>query len=897
MSITSTKPEFPSILPFDYNSLSSFYSTGAFMGSAKHADKLSNGALKDILAINTKTPIPPWKLRQIKEGEVIDRVFSGQPLIDLSDPLFDRDDVDDNYKNLFVVYKGLARMEELAGFAESREGSKYGVLLQRQFEGYVKEIETFLDSAVFTDIAVVPGLKTDTLNSTIKIPPATDDNAYVGDVIAADRTTAITGLTAADEFVIAVTRSGVTTDVTVSLSSAASLGLDDIATQINTDLAAAGFASTFTTKRHSDSQYGLLGNFASGESLSLSHAAAAESKAVYVTGRAGSGEYADGFLTKIDDLGTADPTSVFYNNINSTYDGSFHMDSANGVAVDSNGHVYTVGSTEGDMDGQINVDGSDVFLKKFDAGGNLLFTRLLGSNQSASGFKVTVDSSDNVIIAGQTGGALTQAAYDGGMDNFVTKFDSEGEELWTRQLGPSATDGALDVTVDASGNIYTSGFTYGAISSGETYSGGSDAYVTKLDSSGTLVFNKQFSGTGDEKATAIAINAGGDILVAGMSDANGFLRKYNASDASLAHDTDLGAIGTDGDITGIAIDSNDDVFLSGFSTNAALGVVTEAHTGGTDGFLLHIDDQASAASINYVAYVGTADADRAYGVAVDTSDNSVYLTGSTDGTLTGETKAGSTDAYVAKFDAAGALAYTHQFGGGQNHQGFDIAFDADGSNTLSKLGLPGGVLPVENSLNVGARTTVRADQTFYISVNGSESKVTIESDDSFGFLAFKLNKILGVQGLASLNQEIDHRSFQIEAREGADIVIREGPGNFNALPGLGLTEARLFGKFEEGHRVGELSADDKAFGLGFVSGLTVTSIGKATEALTIITNAMREVKSAHKYLTVGPDNEDDFKSQGRASDYALSRIAAYEGALAAMQRMSIQPLTYSSLKS
>ena len=789
-------------------------------------------------------------------------------------------------------------MEELARFAESREGSKYGVLLQRQFEGYVKEIETFLDSASFTDIAVVPGLKTDTLNSTIKIPPVTADNAYVGKVIAADRTTAITGLTAADAFDIAVTKGGVTTNVTVNLASAASLGLDDIVTQINADLATAGFASTFTTKRHDASAYGLLGNFASGETLSLSPAVAAESKAVYVTGRTGSGEYADGFLTKIDDLGTANPTSVFYNNISSTYDGSFHMDSANGVAVDSNGHVYTVGSTNGDMDGQINVDGSDVFLKKFDASGNLLFTRLLGSNQSASGFKVTVDSSDNVIIAGQTGGALTQAAYDGGMDNFVTKFGSDGEELWTRQLGPSATDGALDVTVDATGNIYTSGFTYGAISSGQVYNGGSDAYVTKLDTNGILVFNKQFSGTGDEKATAIAINAGGDILVAGMSDANGFLRKYDAATATLAHDTNLGAIGLDGDITGIAIDSNDDVYLSGFTTNAALsGTVTAAHAGGSDGFLLHIDDQPAAAVINYVAYVGTTSSDRAYGVAVDISDNSVYLTGGTDGTLTGETKAGSTDAYVAKFDAAGALAYTHQFGGGQNHQGFDIAFDANGSNTLSKLGLPGGVLPTENSLNVGARTTARADQTFYVSVNGSESKVTIESDDSFGWLAFKLNKILGVQGLASLNQEIDYRSFQIEAREGADIVIRKGPGNFDALPGLGFSEARLFGKFEPGHRVGELSADDQAFGLGFVGGLSVTSTDKATEALTIITNAMREIKAAHKFLTDGPVDENAFQPQGRASNYALSRIAAYEGALAAMQSMAVTPLSYSSLKS
>jgi len=700
---------------FDFNSLSSFYTTGAFMGNAKHADKLASGALKDILSIDPKAPIAPWQLTQIKEGAVIDRVFSGAPLIDLKDPLFNRSDIDDNFKNMFALYKGLARVEELVEFAGTKDGNRLSALLQRQLDGYVKEVKTFLGETQFADISIVPELTTDTLKSTIVIPPVSADNAYVGAVVAADTTTAVAGLTAADAFTVAVTRSGVTTDVTVNLSSAASLGLADIATQINSDLVAAGFSSTFKTKYHADGKFGLQADFASGEALSLSHAAAAESKAVYVTGRAGAGQYADGFVTKIEDLDSADPTQAFYNNISSTYDGAFHMDSANGVAVDSVGNVYSVGSTEGDMDGMVNVDGSDIFLKKYDASGNLLFSRMVGSNQSATGFKVTVDASDNVIIAGQTGGALNQAAFDFGLDNFVSKFDSEGEELWTRQLGPSASDGALDVTVDTSGNIYTSGFTYGAMTTSETYNGGSDAYVTKLDANGVLQFHKQFSGAGDEKATAIAINSGGDILVAGMSDANGFLRKYNAADASLAHDTDLGAIGTDGDITGIAIDSNNDVYLSGFSSNAALsGTVTNAHSGGADGFVLQIDDQAAAAV-----------------------------------------------------------------------------------------------------------------------VNGSESKVTVEADDSFGFLAFKINKILGIQGLASLDQEVDNRTFQIKARQGAEIVIRGGPGNFNALPGMGLIETRLFGKFEEGDRIGELSADDKAFALGLVGNLTIGTFDQATETLSL----------------------------------------------------------------
>jgi trimeric autotransporter adhesin len=893
LSNTSETPKF-TLPTFDFNSLSSFYTTGAFMGVSKHADKLASGALKDILDIDTKAPIPPWMLARQKTGTIEERVFSGKDVIDLTDPLFDRDDVDDDYKNLFAIYKGLAKLEELTEYAGTSEGNAMATLLERQYDRYMKEIKAFVNSTEFSDINLVAELKSDVLKSTIAIPPASDDTAFRGKHIASTRDSAVTGLTAADAFTITVTVDSVATDVVVNLSSAASLSLDDIATQINSDLSGAGFSSTFAVHRESETAYGLEASVGSGESLSLAHAAAAESSSVYVTGRTGSGDLADGFLLKVDDLASADPTQQFYENIGSTYDGEFHGDSANGVATDSKGNVYVVGTTSGDMEGQINVDGSDIFLRKYDASGALLFSRMLGSTQSAGGFSVAVDASDNVVIAGQTGGSLSAAAYDFGTDNFISKFDSEGEELWTRQLGPYAMDAALDITFDTSGNIYAAGITEGAIDSGQTYSGGMDAYIAKLDTDGTLAFNKQFSSAGDETATGIAVNGSGDIFVTGMADADGYVRKYDST-GTLTYDQSLGTVGTDGDITGIALDSNGDPYISGYTSSSTLAAsVVNAHSGGVDGFVLSVDDTGASASVNYVTYVGTTGTDMNYGIAVDTTTNDVYVTGSTDGTLTGETQSSSLDGHMAKFNSTGTLQYTHQFGGGMTHQGYDIDFDADGSNTLSKLGLPGGPIPVENSLTVGARTTVRDSQTFFIGLNDTETKVTIDQDDTFGFLTFKINKILGIQGRASLTDDVDQRVFQIEALNGNKISISAGTSNFNALPGLGLKETTLFGKFEEGDRIGELSADQMAFALGLVGDIDLSTTDKATEAMTLATNAMREIKDAYKFVTDGPQDENEFQSQGSASAYTLGRIAAYEGALNAIASMNIQPLTSTS---
>lgn len=101
----------------------------------------------------------------------------------------------------------------------------------------------------------------------------------------------------------------------------------------------------------------------------------------------------------------------------------------------------------------------------------------------------------------------------------------------------------------------------------------------------------------------------------------------------------------------------------------------------------------------------------------------------------------------------------------------------------------------------------------------------------------------------------------------------------------------LFGKFEEGDRIGELSADDQAFALGLVGAIDLSTADKATKALTLASNAMRVIEDAYRFIAKGPKDEDAFTPQGSASAYTLGRIAAYEGALTAISNMNIQPLT------
>ena len=461
------------------------------------------------------------------------------------------------------------------------------------------------------------------------------------------------------------------------------------------------------------------------------------------------------------------------------------------------------------MDDQVTTGNNDVFLKKYDPSGRLEFTHMLGSAPEATGLAITIDTNDNVYIAGQVYGPLTtsaNSANSGTADTFVTKFDSTGQEEWTRQAGPMVADGGLDLTVDTSGNVYVSGFVSGQIDSSATHAGAQDAFVTKLDTDGALVYNEQFGGASDDQATAVAVDSAGNVFVAGTTGSNGYLRKYDDSGGtpSLTYDQDLGDLGTEYGVTAIALDSAGDVFVAGYTTNAALDTVQTAHSGGTDGFIYKIQDDTSSAAPQWVTYVGTADTDKIQGLSIDTATNEMYVTGETTGGFAGEVdQSGPVDGFVSKLDTNGGQDWVHRFGHSASVRPKDIVFDSDGTSVLSRLGLPNGALFPTEARTVVAQTTVRDGQYFHLEIDGrTHSTITIENDDTFSYLASRINSALGTDGKAEVVQTGDVESLVITAQNGAVVEVKAGPDGFDALSGLGLRPVVLMGDPVDG-RSGE----------------------------------------------------------------------------------------------
>ena len=373
----------------------------------------------------------------------------------------------------------------------------------------------------------------------------------------------------------------------------------------------------------------------------------------------------DAFVTKLNPTGSA----LVY----STFLGGSDLDSASGIAIDSSGNAYVTGSTASPdfptTAGAFDTTRSgfrDAFVTKLNPSGSVLvYSTLLGGIDDELGRSIVVDTSGNVYVAGTTTSAgfpTTPGAFDTTInpnevfEAFVTKLNSTGSGLiYSTFLGGSNGSGDPSIALDASGSVYVSGSTSSAdfpITAGAfdtMINGSTDAFVTKLNATGTAAIYSTFvGGSTQDGARGIAIDAAGDAYVTGVTTSTNF-------------PTTAGALDT-------------------------------TYNGNFDAFVTKLNPSGSA--LVYSTYLGDVDFDSGSGIAVDGS-GSAYLTGATsspnfpttldafDTTFNG----GPSDVFVTQLNPAGsALVYSTFLGGSGNPQETGIQDDAGLAITLDSFG-------------------------------------------------------------------------------------------------------------------------------------------------------------------------------------------------------------------
>jgi hypothetical protein len=317
----------------------------------------------------------------------------------------------------------------------------------------------------------------------------------------------------------------------------------------------------------------------------------------------------DGFLRKYDYQGAVLWTTQF---------GTPESDKVHDVTTDASGGAYVVGYT-----GPLSRPGAqdtDAYVRRYDAGGGLLWAQTFGTQADDSAFGVAVDRLGNAYVAGRTAGSLF-AANAGDVDVFLCKYDANNNLVWSRQVGSAGSDWSARhcLALDPSGNIYIGGATSGDLG-GPNPNLYKQLFLIKYTPEGDLAWKKQYAQWSNSSGGNLAANAAGKIGMTGYW--NGALGNRLDTGGNVEWTTSLDFLGP-GTSTygyGLALDAGGGACIAG-----------DAFYNDNDVLICGLD-----ASGKYLWHLlqSTMYGDSAYDVAVDSWDR-IYVVGWTEGSLFG----------------------------------------------------------------------------------------------------------------------------------------------------------------------------------------------------------------------------------------------------------------------
>jgi hypothetical protein len=237
-----------------------------------------------------------------------------------------------------------------------------------------------------------------------------------------------------------------------------------------------------------------------------------------------------------------------------------------GIAIDSAGSAYVAGNTNTYnfpttpgaylTTNSAQFDSPVSFVSKLDANGSLLDSTYF---YDASGFTninaIAVDSADSIYISGVGISDATFPVTATGICDptvygiacsyaFVTKFDATGSTLvYSTFLGPNNYANPSSLVLDANNNAYvlasTSSSSFGLVNGIEGYAGGNDLAVVEIDpAAGSEINATYIGGSTDERAIGMALDANGNLYVAGTTDSPDFPATEGAFQTQAQGNTD-----------------------------------------------------------------------------------------------------------------------------------------------------------------------------------------------------------------------------------------------------------------------------------------------------------------------------------------------------------------------
>jgi len=438
--------------------------------------------------------------------------------------------------------------------------------------------------------------------------------------------------------------------------------------------------------------------------------------------------------------------------------GGGNTDFCYGIATDSQGNAYWVGSVSGTADfgcGTLS-PGNTVagFVAKVDASGVCQWVRgITTSFYDAWVYGIAIDPQDRVYITGSCQGTTTfgngiSLPGSGSTDDwFTARYDTSGTCIWAKRItNTSSTSEGHDIAVDSQGFVYATGFAGGSsyVFDPITVNTGGftrQAVIVKYDSTGTALWAKSTTGTGTVKSARGIAVAGDRLFITGqIGYTPSFYDGIPITPASsinlyvLACDLDGNGLWArsygngDHEGFGIAADSVGNVFVVGrMWGNLYLPDDTLASTSANDDILLMGLDRDG--NYRWAKSTGSAQRDLAWGVTTDGIGNA-YVAAQFNSTIdffgTSLTSLGSEDILISKVEADGDVVWAQRPSGFQRDIPLCIHRQAAAPHKLYFGGYFWGAIiygstTIDDVLNGDAMVVSGIDTTFDVSLGALPS--------------------------------------------------------------------------------------------------------------------------------------------------------------------------------
>lgn len=435
------------------------------------------------------------------------------------------------------------------------------------------------------------------------------------------------------------------------------------------------------------------------------------------------------------------------------------------ITCDANGDLLITGNFQSTIDFDpdagiafLSANSFDVFVLKLTSSGSYSWAVNFGGNNYDIGNGIATDASNNVYI---TGNFLSVADFDPGVgtytvstagsnDIFVVKLSSFGSFVWASTFGGTSSDRGISISVDASGNVYTTGefhttcdFDPGVGTYTINSLGSTDIFVSKLDNNGNFVWAYGFGNVNTDAGLAInATNAGSVVLTGRYSGTvdfdpgvgvSSFTSSGGSYDVFVLNLNAAGAlnwircVGSGGEENGksLSLDASGNVYFCGTYQSTTdfdpgAGVFNLTSSGSDDMFTCKYNSSG-----NFVWAVKTAAAGNDVANSLCLSNNNViYLTGyfnntvdfdPTPGTFT-IASAGTDDAFLLRLSECVAPSVPANSTPSANLNicaGNSTTLSATASGTVSWFTTPSGIVSLGTGTNYSTPVLSQGTYTYY----------------------------------------------------------------------------------------------------------------------------------------------------------------------------------------